>query len=466
MRSITHKRALSYEEKQYKMTHQPLPKLLAELSAPAIVSMMITSIYNMADTFFIGRLGSSSASGAIGVALPLMSIIQAIGFFFGHGSGNYMSRALGSKDEKSAEEMASTGFFLSLGFGLIVTLVGLLVLPKMIFWLGSTDTIAPYAIDYLRYILIGAPWMIGSLVLNNQLRFQGSAAYGMVGIGIGGVLNMALDPLCIFAFGMGVAGAALATIISQMVSFIILLAGTRRGGNIRVRIKRVRVTGHNLREILRGGSPSLCRQGLNSLSVVCLNMAAKPYGDPAITALSIVGRVMMLAVSAVIGFGQGFQPICGYNYGAKRYDRVRGAFWFCVKLSFGLLLVLSVVGLLFAPQIIAVFMAGDNAQVTQIGATALRLQCLLFPLMGYVILSNMMLQTMGLAFRASLLAIARQGLFFIPAILILPPLLGLLGVQMSQTVSDLLSLGLTIPLTSAVLREMKAKETKEEAQES
>lgn len=449
---------MTYDEKQYKMTHSPLPRLVCELSAPAIVGMLITSIYNMADTFFVGRLGSSSASGAIGVALPLMSIIQAIGFFFGHGSGNYISRALGRRDETSAETMAATGFFLSIGFGLIVTAFGLIALNDMVFWLGSTDTIAPYARDYMRFILLGAPWMIGSLVLNNQLRFQGSALYGMIGITTGAVLNMALDPICIFALNMGVAGAALATVISQFVSFVMLLLGTRRGGNIRIRASKVAVNKENLREILRGGSPSLWRQGLNSISVICLNTAARPYGDAAITALSIVGRVMMLAVSAVIGFGQGFQPICGYNYGARQFARVRKAFWFCVKISFLFLLVMAIIGAVFAPSIVEVFMAGDNAEVTRIGSVCLRLQCILFPLMSFVFLSNMMLQTMGMAVRASLLAISRQGLFLIPAILILPPIFGLLGVQLAQPVSDFFSLLLTIPIVFKVLGELKRGE--------
>ncbi|NCB05721.1 MAG: MATE family efflux transporter, partial [Clostridia bacterium] len=408
-------------------------------------------------TYFVGLIGSASATGAVGVVFPLMAIIQAVGFMFGHGSGNYISRALGSRRLEDANRMAATGFLSSLLTGAVMTLLGLALLQPLVFVLGSTPTIAPYAEKYAFYILLGAPWMVSSLVLNNQLRFQGSAFYGMVGITAGAVLNIGLDPLFIFTFGMGVAGAALATIISQFVSFLLLLLGTRRGGNIRLRLRSFTPKASMFAEIFRGGVPSLCRQGLNSVATICLNTAAGGYGDAAIAAMSIVTRVMMFASSAIIGFGQGFQPICGFNYGAKLYGRVRKAFWFCVKLAFLLLVVIAVIGVCFAPQIVDLFIK-DNPEVTTIGALALQLQCLFFPCFSFVIMGNMMLQTMGMAFKASLLAIARQGLFFIPAILILPRFFDLLGVQLSQPVSDVCSLILAIPITLSVLRDLKAKE--------
>ena len=317
-------------DKFARMTQTPIPRLITTLAVPTIISMMITSVYNMADTFFVGRIGTS-ATGAVGVVFSLMAVIQAIGFMFGQGSGNYIARSLGGQDFRDASRMSATGFFSALIVGGLITLFGLLFLDPLVRLLGATETILPYARDYARYILLGASYMTASLVLNNQLRFQGSASYAMVGIAAGGILNIALDPLFIFVFGMGIAGAAIATVISQFVSFCILLAGCTRGGNIRIHFRDFTPRWELYREILRGGLPSLWRQGLASVATICLNLAAGPYGDAAIAAMSIVSRVNMFASSALIGFGQGFQPVCGFNYGARLYRRVREGFWFCVR---------------------------------------------------------------------------------------------------------------------------------------
>lgn len=447
---------MNAEEKLRYMTETPIPRLVFSLAVPTIVSMLISSFYNMADTYFVGQIGSASATGAIGVVFPLMSIMQAVGFMFGHGSGNHMSRVLGAGDIEDARRMAATGFFSAFIVGLVIMTLGLAFARPLVFLLGSTQTIAPYAQDYIRFLMPGAPFLVTSLVLNNQLRFQGSAFYAMIGITSGAVLNIILDPLFIFVLEMGVSGAALATSLSQIVSFFLLLAGTFRGGNLRIRAGAFTPTRANFREIFRGGVPSLARQGLNSLSTVCLNLAAGGYGDAAIAAMSIVSRVMMMAVSAIIGFGQGFQPICGFNYGAKRYDRVRKSFWFCVKIAFSVLVVIGAAAFILSPQIIRLFQA--DPEVQRIGSLALRLQCAFLPLFSFVCLANMMLQTMGIAGRATLLAVARQGLFFIPAVLILERTVGLLGVQIAQPVSDVLSLILAIPLTLSVLRELKCQE--------
>lgn len=420
--------------------------------------MLITSFYNMADTYFVGLIGSASASGAVGVAFPLMAIMQAVGFMFGHGSGNHMARVLGAGDAADARKMAATGFFSAFFVGLAIMTIGLLAAEPLAYALGSTPTIAPYAMEYLGYLMPGAPFLIASLVLNNQLRFQGSAFYAMIGITSGAVLNIILDPLFIFTFGMGVAGAALATSLSQVVSFFLLLNGTRLGGNIRIHWRDYTPTLANFREILRGGVPSLARQSLNSLATVCLNLASGGYGDAAIAAMSIVTRVMMMTVSAIIGFGQGFQPICGFNYGAGLYERVRRAFWFCVRLCFCVLVLVSAAAIALAPQIISLFLAADP-QVQEIGTLALRLQCAFIPLVWpFTCLSNMMLQTMGIAGRATVLAMARQGLFFIPAVWVLEHAFGLLGVQLAQPVADVLSFLLAIPLTLPVLRRLRESE--------
>jgi len=441
------------DEKFLRMTQTPIPQLVCTLAVPTIISMLITSIYNMADTFFVGRI-STTATGAVGVVFSLMAVIQALGFLFGQGSGNYISRKLGEQEFEEASRMAATGFFSALIAGGAMALLGEIFLDQLVTMLGATPTILPLARDYAKYILLGAPYMVASLVLNNQLRFQGSAMNAMVGITAGGVLNVALDPLFIFVFDMGVGGAALATVISQFVSFCILLYGCTRGGNLRIHWKMVTFKWHFFSEILRGGMPSLWRQGLASVAAIFLNHAAGAYGDAAIAAMSIVSRVNMFASSALIGFGQGFQPVCGFNYGAKYYNRVREAFWFCMRAAVGVLVCIAAAGFIFAPQVIALF-RGEDAQVVAVGALALRLQCITFPLMSWVILNNMMTQTIGQSGRATLLSVSRQGLFFVPAVLILPPVAGVLGIQMAQPVSDVFCFALSVVIGIRVLRELR-----------
>lgn len=444
------------EEKRKYLTEEKIPTLVLNMAVPSIISMLITSFYNMADTFFVGQIGTT-ATAAVGVIFPLMSIIQALGFTFGHGSGNYISRKLGQGEVEDAKKMAATGFVSALVAGAIFGLVGLIFLDGLVGILGATPTIAPYARQYAMYILIGTPFMASSLVLNNQLRFQGSAFFGMIGMGVGAVLNIALDPLFIFVLDMGVSGAALATILSQIVSFCLLLRGCTRGGNIAISLKNFSPSWARYKEIARGGTPSLFRQGLGSVATICLNFAAGIYGDAAIAGMSIVTRVLQFANSAIIGLGQGFQPVCGFNYGAKLYGRVRKAFWFTVSLAFCVLLIGSIVGIAFAPQIIAIFRKED-LEVIKIGALSLRLQCIFLPLSAFVVGSNMMLQTIGKSVKASISAAARTGLFFVPAILILPQFFGLLGVQMSQAVADLCSFVLCVPLAGTTLLEMKRLE--------
>ena len=444
------------EEKYKTMTEKPVYSLICRLAVPTIISMLVTSFYNMADTFFVARIGTS-ATAAVGVSFALMAIIQAFGFFCGHGSGNYISRKMGQHRFDESQQMAATGFFTALALGTVIFLLGEILIDPLCRILGATETILPYARQYLRLILIGAPYMTASLVLNNQLRFQGSAFYAMIGIASGAVLNIALDPLFIFVFDMGVSGAALATIISQFVGFVLLLKGTTQGGNLRIRLRNVTFSKYYYSQIINGGMPSLCRQGLGSVATICLNLMAGPYGDAAIAAMSVVGRVMNLAASVVTGFGQGFQPVCGFNYGAFLYDRVKEGFWFCVKVATVILIMLSAAGYLLAPQVIQLFSKNDP-QVIAIGTQALRWQCLTFPLCGWITICNMMLQTIGKSFRASLLAMSRQGLFFIPAVLLLPALIGIQGVEIAQPIADVCSFVLAIPLQLSVLHEMTVKQ--------
>ena len=444
-------RAMSQEQKFEMMTEAPIPGLIGRLAVPTIISMLITSFYNMADTFFVGKIGTS-ATAAVGVVFPVMAIIQALGFFCGHGSGNSISRHLGSKDIQSARELASTGFFLAFALGILLMVLGLIFLDPLSHLLGSTETIFPYTRDYLRFILLGAPYMTAQLVLNNQLRFQGNAFYAMIGITSGGVLNVILDPIFIFVFDLGISGAAIATILSQFVSFCLLLVGLRVSKCIPIHLRNVRLTIPRLREIVGGGLPSLFRQGLGSVATTTLNIAANPYGDAAIAAMSVVSRIMMFANSALIGFGQGFQPVCGFNYGADKYDRVKEAFWFCVKVSTAVLLGLAVLGGFLSGHLIWIFR--NDPDVIQIGTTALRFQCVTFALNGWIIMNNMMMQTMGKTVPATILAASRQGLFFIPALLILPQFLGLTGIQCAQAVSDVFTFALTTLLNRKVMRSL------------
>lgn len=440
------------QQKFDRMTKTPIPRLIGELAVPTIISMLVTSFYNMADTFFVGKI-NTSATAAVGIVFPLMAMIQAFGFFCGHGSGNYISRQLGAHNFEDASKMSATGFVTAFGLGLGILVVGFFFTDPLLHIMGSTETILPYARSYMRIILIGAPYMTASLVLNNQLRFQGSAFYSMIGITTGAVLNIGLDPLFIFVLDMGVAGAALATIISQFVSFCLLIAGTFRGGNLRLNLRDFSPSLKYYQNIVKGGAPSLFRQGLGSFATVCLNLMAGPYGDAAIAAMSIVTRISQFAASVVIGFGQGFQPVCGFNYGAKLFKRVQEGFWFCVKFCTSVLLVAAVCGWIFSPNLIGIFLKTDPL-VIEYGSQALRLQALTFPLVGWITIANMMLQTIGKTVKASLLAMSRQFLFFVPVILTLPGFLGILGVQLSQPIADFCSFLLAVPLSISVLREM------------
>jgi len=445
-------RVKTQDEKFKMMTETPVGKLIFQLATPTVLSMLITSIYNMADTYFVGRI-NTSATGGVGIAFALMALIQATGFTFGSGSGAYVSRLLGQKNNERASQVAATGAITAFFAGLVITVLGLLFLDPMVRILGATDTIVPYAKDYIRFILLGAPIMCSSFVLNNLLRFQGSALFAMVGLTAGGLINIGLDPLFIFVFHMGVAGAAIATIISQFISFCILLFQCTRGGNIKISIKNFRLKGELHATIIKNGFPSFCRQGLTCLVTILMNNFASVYGDAAIAAMTVVNRVFQFLYAAILGVGQGFQPICGFNYGARRYDRVLKAFAVCLKATIGTMVVLASFCLLFAPSIIHFFR--DDPDVVLIGAKALRFQAVAGCLCPITVLVNMLTQTMGKSGRATVLASSRQGIFYLPLILILPPVIGLLGIQLALPVSDVCSSMLALFLVRGVIRELR-----------
>ena len=452
---------VSAESKRFtRMTTEPVEKLVFSLAVPSIAINLITSLYNMADTYFVSSLGTSQVA-AVGIGFPLMAIIQAFGFYFGQGSGNYLSRALGAQDTENASRMAATGFISCFSLMTAIALTGIAGLEPLVDILGATQTIRPHAKDYLLYILIASPWMASATVLNVQLRFQGSASIALVGMLSGAVLNIFLDPLFIFVLNMGVSGAAFATMLSQITSFFILLCyGTTRKGNIRIKPKHFSPSLSRYVEMFRGGIPALLRQGLNSIAVIFINHFARPYGDAAIAAISIVSRLNMFALSMMLGFGQGFQPVCGFNYGAKLFSRVKKSFWFCVRVSFIIILTISLAMAIFAPKIIALFRKED-LEVVAIGARGLRFSCICLPFTTVTIMSTMMTQTMGKAMEASIVTIAQQGLFLIPFLFILGPLLGLAGIQLAMPAAEISTLLIAIPILIKIFRILSVPDTKD-----
>ena len=456
-------KAMTYEEKYQLMIKTPISRLIPRLAVPTIISMLITSIYNMADTFFVSQL-STSASGAVGVNFSLMAMIQAIGFTLGMGSGNFMSRMLGAREQEKAQRACSTAVYTAFALGLLLAITGIANIDSLVRMLGATETIAPYAKDYGRYILIAAPYMTVSFVFNNHLRSQGNAALSMIGITTGGILNVILDPVLIFGLKMGISGAAIATIFSQFVSFTILLVLVIRSGNVlKPHPRYFTFQGWVYKEILSAGMPTLGRQGLASVASVLLNVASSGFGDAAVAAMSIVTRIMMFINSALIGFGQGFQPVCGFNFGAGRYDRVLEAYFFCRRVALVFLLVMGVIMFAISTPIMRLFRKED-AEVIRIGALALKMQCCLLPFQSYTIIGNMLTQSIGYSFRATLTAISKQGLFFIPAILILPPLLGIPGLQLAQPVADGLTFVLTQVIVVMVVKELRGMAASQNAE--
>ena len=447
---------------QYKkMTETPIPKLILGLAAPTILSMLITSIYNLADTFFVGQI-STSASGAVGIVSSLMAILQALGFMLGHGSGSIISRSLGSQNTDAATRFASTSFFTALVFGGIITAAGLLTLPDFMMLLGSTETILPHACAYARPILIAAPLMISSLVMNNILRYEGKANFAMIGLVTGGVLNILLDPVFMFALGLGTAGAGIATALSQTVSFFILLSMFLRGKTVsQFCIHSVTREAREFGMILIGGAPSFGRQGLNSIGGMLLNIAARSYGDAAVAGMSIVSRIFMFIISVVIGVGQGLQPVAAFNYGARKFRRVRQAAIFTMGAAFCMLVVLVALCWVDSDALIRLFR--DDPDVTAVALPAFRFQCLAILLQPVIVVANMLFQSVGKAGRATFLACCRQGVFFIPLILILPRTLGLVGVETCQPIADMFTFIVSLPFLLAFLNQLSRMDDAEKA---
>ncbi len=439
-----------------KMTRTPVAKLIFSLGIPTTISMLITNIYNMADSYFVSKV-SLSAGGATSVVFGIMAILQAFGFMFGHGAGSNISRMLGARQTERASQYASTGFFGAMFCGIFVMGTGLLFLEPLMRLLGSTDTILPYAKEYGRWILIAAPGMTASCVLNNILRYEGKAALAMIGLTTGGILNMLLDPFFIFTCDMGVSGAGLATALSQYISFAILLSMflSRKTQSI-IAVKFLSWDVRVLWDVLRTGLPSLARQGLNSISTMVLNMAAKPIGDAAIAAMGYVGRTSNMIFSVGIGIGQGYQPVAAFNYGAKKYSRVKKGAWITMGVGAMFIGILSSACFAFAPEVISLFR--KETEVVKIGSEALRIMCLFLIFLPISVVGNMLFQSIGKSVTALLLACLQSGLLFIPLCIILSKIFGIRGIEIAQPLAYFLSALVSFPVMLRFLRQLPEDE--------
>lgn len=419
-----------------RMLEAPVAPLICRMAVPTIISMLVTAIYNTADTYFVSQI-NTSASGAVGIVFSVMAIIQAFGFTVGVGSGSIASRLLGQEQEEEASVYATSGILTALVLGTALCVTGLWYSDQLMWVLGSTETIYPYALEYARYILLGSPVMVLSFTMNNLMRWQGKANLAVFGLATGGILNIILDPIFIYGFDMGIGGAGLATLLSQCFSMIFLFCLLlSRHSELVIRPRYIARSPSVYFAILKQGMPSFWRQGVLSVATMALNFNARIYGDAAVAALAIVTKVFQMINSVIIGFGQGFQPVLGFNYGAKRWDRVKEAVLFSLKSCTLILTTAAVIGFFLAPHIVTLFR--DDPAVIEIGTAVFRYQCFVLPTFSMTVFSNMLFQAIGKSWRASILAICRPG-FLIPMSFLLTGTFGLTGLELSQLSADLLA---------------------------
>ena len=441
----------STEQYYKKMTETPVAKLVVRLGIPTTISMLITSIYNMADTYFVGTLGKS-AQGAIGILFTLQSIIQAIAFMLGHGSGTYVSKELANKDVNKASVYVSSAFFLGGTIGLVFTAIGLAVLSPFMKLLGATDTILPHAKDYGMWVFISCPFMICSLILNNNLRYEGKAFYAMIGLVSGGILNMGLDFVFIRLCNLKVFGAGMATAISQIISFAILLIMYIKTAQSKIRFRNISKQFSLYLQIFKNGLPSLIRQGLNSISSGLLNKLAGTYGkaislemaDAAIDAMTVVNRISNFVMCVGMGISQGLQPVASFNYQAKKYARVKRALLVTLGITWGCIVVLGV-PVACAPRFF-VGLFQDEEIVLNFAAPAMMYAMLGQLFVPMFIPLNMLFQSIRKSGMASFLSLLRSGLLFIPILFTTTAILGLTGIQISQPIADALTGLVSLPI--------------------
>ncbi len=441
------------ESHYIKMTETPVWKLILTLGIPTTISMLVTNIYNMADTYFVSTLGNS-AGGATSIVFSIMAILQAFGFMFGHGAGSHISRLLGAKDEVRAGKFVSTGVLLAAISGTVIMLFGLLSLEPLMLFLGSTEDILPHAKDYAFYIFIAAPAMTTACVFNNVLRYEGKATFAMFGLTSGGILNILFDYITVVKLGMGTMGAGLATAVSQYISLVILIAPFIIGKTqSKLSYRRGFISARIVWDIVTTGLPSLIRQGLSSISVGVLNVQAKVYGSAAIAAMGYVSKTVQFIFCVGLGIGQGFQPVSAFNYGARKYSRVKKGSYFTMVFGLFLLGGLSAVCYLLAPYIIDIFNSEGTELVSRIGVEALRINCFVLWMLPATVVGNMMFQSIGKRIPAILLSALQNGIAFIPMLYLLPYLFekyygnGLLGLEMAQPVAYVITAIVTLPCT-------------------
>ena len=418
--------------------------LLVKTSIPTIIGILVMLIYNLTDTFFVGILNNKSMTAAIGIVFSFMSFIQAIGFWFGYGSGNIMSKKIGENEEKEAEIISSIGILFAIVIGILIAILScFFVLPLSKFIGGSaSENLLNFTVEYLKVIIISIPFGLYSITLYNQLRLCGNVKDGMIGLLIGMAVNIVLDPVLMFVFKFGFIGAGYATLIGQITGCIVLTNLSGKNGNIAVNLKKVRINKDRVYHILAGGMPNFSRQSITGIALILLNVVAAKYGDGVIAALTISSRIAALAYMIMIGWGQGFQPICAMNYGAKQYDRVKKAFKFTV-VGGTLFLIMAAILLYVFSELFIKTMSNDN-EVILVGSEILRMQCITLPLLGYFAISSMLMQNIGQYFWASIISISRQGIFYIPLLYILSNIFGEFGIYLLQPVADVLSFGLAV----------------------
>ena len=442
-------------KKQYnRMTKEPVSRLIRQLSVPTVISMLVTTLYNMGDTYFVSGLGTS-ASGATGVIFGLMAIFQAIGFMFGHGAGTNISRHLGERNLHGAKKYSAHSFFLCAFVSAFLSAAGILLLDPVCRLFGSTETILPYARIYALYILIAGPALSLSCVMNNMLRYEGRAFFAMVGLASGGILNLFGDALLIRGFHMGIAGAGISTAVTQYLSCVLLLLPFLLGKTQSTfEWKNCTFERHYIRQIIMNGFPSLTRQSLNAVSTMVLNQMAGRYGDAAVAAISIVNRVMFFLNCTTIGIGQGFQPVAAFNYGAGIYSRVREAYRFVLRRSEQIMTVLAALSFLAAVQIVSLFI-GDP-EVIDIGSRMMRVQCVSMLFMPLAVFGDMLFQSIGMPGKATLLAGMRRGGLVIPYALLLTAFFGLTGIEWAQGLADITTALVAMPMCRSFFRRLPA----------
>ena len=448
----------SNSAKKQMLLEENIRTLIPRMAVPTIVAQMITTIYNLVDTYFVSTLGTS-ATAAVGVNSSLERLITIIGSLIGAGACSYIARLLGAKKEKEADRVLSTSFLTGVGLGLVILLSGRVLLEPMVYWLGATADCADYSMQYANYVLYAGPFMIGSFILNMCLRSEGSAAYSMIGIGFGGILNCFLDPLFIYTFGLGVAGAAMATAISKAVSFAILLwPYLKKRTSVVIALNRFRLVGQDVREVLAIGSSSFFRSALTVAAAIAVNRVAGRYSTAALAGLSVATRVMAFPFAVILGFGQGYQPVVSFNWGARQWKRVRESYSFSVTVAIiGAVLVGGLLAVLARPAV-GLFNKQADAEVLRLGMLSIRLQCLALPVHALGSVVGMFYAGTGKAKAALAINTARQGYCFFPVLLTLPLLLGINGVASAQAAADLLSAVVIVPLGLRAVRRIREQE--------